>query len=521
MKTQLHINQVDRTNDKNSTLEAFPPRPGKLQCNVALLGIAVAGVLLATQSVTAGEIFVIAMENHNFTQPNPTSSPQQIFGNPAAPYLNSLITSGNPNAAHVSYALNYYNTGTGVHPSEPNYVWNEAGTDFGFHSDADPLAANGNTFYDDSTHLTSQLTANGSTLVFWHHNHTPHLTSQFDAAGVSWKNYQEDVQLSASPTNSASGTNGPVNPCYGTTQFNYAVKHNPMAFFADSALQNVYPLAQLFDDLNDSAVGEYNWITPNQYDDAHSALTGGFTYLGTHYTGDQASIAQGDNFLSQVIPEIMASKAYKDNGAIIIWWDETEGGDTASFTVPEIVISPLAKGNAYASTVPMSHSSDVKTLEEIFGLSLINNPIPANETNNFDGYNNVATVNDLSDLFVAGTIPAAPSLSVTQDGFVLDHHTQHISQTVHITNNGDTPVSAPLFLVLDNLSSNATLLNSDGTTKILAPLDSPYVKVSIGDDDDGNVMRPHETATVILKFLDPSDAAINYGARVLDVTPAP
>ncbi len=99
-----------------------------------------------------------------------------------------------------------------------------------------------------------------------------------NAAGIPWKNYQEDIQLAASPTNSASGTNGPVNPYNGTTQYNYAVKHNPMAFFADTALQNVYPLAQLFEDLNNNTVGRYNWITPDQYNEAHSALNGGFTY---------------------------------------------------------------------------------------------------------------------------------------------------------------------------------------------------------------------------------------------------
>ena len=113
--------------------------------------------------------------------------------------------------------------------------------------------------------------------------------------------------MAASPTNSASGTNGPVNPYNGTTQFNYAVKHNPMAFFTDTATQNVYPLAQFFVDLNNNTVGRYNWITPDQYNEAHSALNGGFTYQGVHYTGDQASIAAADNFLSHVIPQIMAS----------------------------------------------------------------------------------------------------------------------------------------------------------------------------------------------------------------------
>src|ERR1041384_1043003 len=102
-------------------------------------------------------------------------------------------------------------------------------------------------------------------------------------------------------------------------------------------------------------------ITPNQYNDAHSTLSGGFDYNGVHYTGDSANIAQGDNFLAQIIPQIMASKAYQNNGVVIIWWDESEGGDDASRTIPEIIISPLAKGNAYASSVPMHHSSDLKT----------------------------------------------------------------------------------------------------------------------------------------------------------------
>jgi hypothetical protein len=367
------------------------------------------------------------------------------------------------------------------------------------------------------------MTANGATLSFWHRNVSPHLTAQLNRAGIPWKNYQEDVQLSVSPTNSAAGTNGPVNPYYGTTQFNYAVKHNPMAFFSDTAVQNVYPLPQFFLDLNNSGLGQYNWITPNQFNDAHSALTGGFTYQGTLYTGDQASIAQGDNFLATVIPQIMASSAYQDNGVIIIWWDETEGGDGTNRTIPEIVISPLAKGNAYASSVVLNHSSDIKTMEEIFGLPMLNNPIPLNETNNFGGYNNVATVNDLGDLFMPGTIPAPVSVSVTGGGFVQDHHTHHYVQLVQLKNTGTTPVAAPLFLVLDNLSPNATLLNSDGATAILPPLGSPYVKVRIGDgDDDGDdVLRPNQTRTVRLEFLDPGAGAITYDARVLSVIPAP
>jgi hypothetical protein len=435
------------------------------------------------------------MENHNFTQPPTQINPQPILGNPAAPFMNSLITPGNPNAAQVSYATAYFNAGTGVHPSEPNYVWAEAGSDFGVHTDADPDPSNNNV-YD-----------------------VPHLTGQLNAAGIPWKNYQEDVQFAASAIHSASGTSTTfINPYYGTGQFNYAVKHNPMAFFPDTQLQNVYPLAQLFDDLSNNTVGRYNWITPNQFNDAHSALSGGFTYHGTHFIGDQAAIAQGDNFLSIVVPQIMATPAYQNNGVIVIWWDETEGGDDASRTLYEAVISPLAKGNAFASPVVFSHSSDLKTMEEIFGLPIVNNPIPAGETNNFGGFNNVATSNDLSDLFLSGAIPAPASASVTGEGFVFHRNTQTYSQVVHIRNDGTSTIPEPLWLVLDNLSVNATLANPDGTTAVLAPLGNPYVSVPVGGD---GILHPHESKTVHLEFFNPSDDPITYATRVLDVTPAP
>jgi hypothetical protein len=479
--------------------------------NTALLGAALTGVLLTAQAVRAdddqdrgnnrdskqvGDIFVIALENHDFTQPPTITSPQQILGNPAAPFINSLITPGNSNAVQVSYATDYLNAGVGVHPSEPNYVWAEAGSDFGFHSDADPSPANGNTFYDDSLHLTSQL----------------------DFKGIPWRNYQEDVQLSLSPTNSASGTNGPVNPYNGSTQYNYAVKHNPMAFFSDSRARNVYPLAQLFQDLTNHTVGRYNWITPDQYNEAHSSLNGGFTYQGVHYTGDQSSIAAADNFLSIVLPQIMASKAYKNNGVIVLWWDESEGGDSTNITIPEIIISPLAKGNAYASSVPLNHSSDIKTWEAVFGLPSLNNPIPVAETNNAGDYNNVAVVNDLSDLFAPGVIPATPAFFVSLDSYKWDKKTQNVTERLSIRNISSAPAYAPLWLVLDNLSSNATLLNADGTTAVLAPLGDPYVSVPLGGD---GILRPWESKSVVLEFSDPTAAAVTFDTRVLNVTPAP
>jgi hypothetical protein len=360
-------------------------------------------------------VFYIDMENHNATQPSSYTGTQSIYGNPAAPFINSLITPGNPNAAQVSFAPNYYNVGVGIHPSEPNYVWQEGGRNFGVLNDADPYANNGNSNPNLNNNV-KLIAATGNNPA----NLSGLLQAKFGAAG--WKSYQEDMQFTGQvvPTTSASGTFNGKNPYNGSNQYNFATKHDGTLFFtatnggtltgpgpnnsSNSAAGFYAPLQQLTSDLANNTVAKYNLITPDQFNDQHTSLTGGFTdpRNGIHYTGDAANIAQGDYFLSQIVPQIMASQAYKNNGAIVLWWDETEGGDSTQFTLPEIVISPLAKGNAYASPLTFTHSSDLKTLEELFGVF-----DPA--TGRFLGDANTPGTNDLADLFLAGAIAPEPS----------------------------------------------------------------------------------------------------------------
>ena len=136
----------------------------------------------------------------------------------------------------------------------------------------------------------------------------------------------------------------------------------------------------------------------------HSALNTDFTYNGVTYAAgsDEEQIALGDNFLSKIVPEIEASQAYKNNGMIVIWNDETEGdedaGSTAGFEGTEIIISPLAKGNAYTNTTLYTHSSDLKTLQDIFGVA-------DGGAGGYLGASGDAT--SLSDLFKPGAIPGA------------------------------------------------------------------------------------------------------------------
>ena len=314
----------------------------------------------------------------------------------------------------VAYATAYHNvlaTPSGnnpdIHPSEPNYIWAEAGDNFGVLNDNDPFAANGPTNQNTTDHLSTYLTK----------------------AGKTWKSYQEDIDLGTSngqlinvplpqdqwtvPLTSFSGLFGSgLNDFNGSNQFNYAAKHNPQVFFTDTnggndpstsnPLASHYaPLQQFFLDLANNNVPDYTWITPNQYNDMHTALAAGYKGL----TGDPAKILQGDDFLSQVVPVIMASKAYQDHGVIVIWFDESEGTgasgeleDDFNHTIPEIIISSRAHKNVngipYASPLNYTHSSDLRTWQNVFHVGPY--------------LRDAANAVDLSDLFQPGTIPKKP-----------------------------------------------------------------------------------------------------------------
>ena len=340
-------------------------------------------------------VFVVAMENHNWTQPGTVTAAQPIFQNPAAPFINSLVNGTSGISEQVSYANAYINVAPGVHPSEPNYIWAEAGTNFGVVNDDDPYHLPACT--PDTVQTTSL-----------------HLTAYLMKAKESWKSYQEDTDVDAKnvplpqsswvvPLASASGnyTSPGLNEYNYSTQFNYAGKHNPMIYFTDTnggcntttsnpLRLNYAPLQQLALDLQSDSVAQYNWITPNQYNDQHTTLS---TNYGT-LTGDAARIAQGDNFVSRIVPLIMASKAYKDHGAILLWWDESEGGDTAAETLPFIVISKDAhenvSGKPYSNTITYSHSSFLRTMQEIFDV------VP---WEGFSWLGDASNATDLSDLF--------------------------------------------------------------------------------------------------------------------------
>ena len=269
-----------------------------------------------------GHVFVILMENHNWAD---------IKGSASAPYINgTLLPLG-------SRAENYMNP-TGLHPSLPNYLWLEAGTNFGIRNDSGP-----------STN---------------HQSTTNHLVTLLEAAGISWKSYQEDISGTACPVNSTG---------------KYAPKHNPMVYFDDVinsssyCIEHVRPYPELARDLEVDTVPAYSFITPNLCNDMHDSSG----------CASSDSIRNGDAWLAREVPKILGSPAFKRDGVLFITFDEGQGSNDGP--IGFIALSRYAKGGGYSNTIRYTHSSLLRTVQHIFKVTPL--------------LGDAANATDLGDLF--------------------------------------------------------------------------------------------------------------------------
>ncbi len=269
-------------------------------------------------------VFVIMMENNNWSS---------VTGDATATYINGTLV---PTYGHA----NNYKNPPGIHPSLPNYLWLEAGTNFNVTADGDP----------------------GPTNV---QSTTSHLVTQLTTAGVPWKAYAESITAGTCPLTS-SGL--------------FVARHVPMLFFDDTTdnesassptcISHIVPYTNLAADLTANTVARYNFITPNLCDDMHDSL---------ECTFPLDAIEDGDAWLKTNVPPILASQAYKDGGVLFILWDE------GSFSLSDgpvglIVLSPLLKSAGYSNAIAYTHSSTLKTIEEIFSVPLLNDAATASTT---------------------------------------------------------------------------------------------------------------------------------------------
>ena len=212
----------------------------------------------------------------------------------------------------------------------------------------------------------------------------PTIFNQLSSANVSWKAYGQDLGYgdASGPAHSVTTcgapgsdpTNSPVpNPGGANASDQYVAKHFPLPWF-HSIIDNASTMcdskhsASLFDpkvglyaDLQSEATTPaFSWISPNNCSDAHDAvcygnnLSGGWVdpntpYAPLNYTG---GLYAGDLFLEHIIPEIQASPAYKDNGLIIVSFDEGfpaytfTGNSFQNASTPATVAASLAADSA-------------------------------------------------------------------------------------------------------------------------------------------------------------------------------
>jgi len=284
-------------------------------------------------------VFVIAMENHDASQ---------IYGNAAdAPYITGTLVPSFARATAFTDELPL------AIPSEPHYVWMEAGT---------------NVFPDHTFTKNDPPSASNST------SSTAHLSAQIERAptGVTWRTYQQ-------------GLNASTGACPTHADGFYAPKHDPFVFFQDvsgsppaattpGCAAHHRPYDALAGDLAAGDVASYTFITPDLCNDMH----------GARGCPGSNPILAGDAWLKTELPRLI-DYVSRNAGVIFLTWDEGDGSDT----LPFLAIGPGVK-TGYAGSVRYTHSSLIKSVEQILGLPIL----PT-----------VTDANDLSDLFRAGQYP--------------------------------------------------------------------------------------------------------------------
>jgi hypothetical protein len=284
-------------------------------------------------------IFIIPMENE------PSSA---IYGNTTnAPYINTVISQG-------AYATMFQDELPAL-VSEPHYVWMEAGTnqfnDITFTTDANPSAS----------HSTAS---------------TEHLVTQLDTAHISWMSYQQGMLANTCPVSGNS------------TDVAYAPKHDPMIFFQDISgttpssstalcIAHHKPYSAFEADLAAGNVAQYVFITPDLCNDMHGDTS------CTQGTNVNANIKAGDTWLKSELPRIL-DYANAHDGVVFVVWDE---GDNSNL-IPFLAFGPRIKTGP--SGTVYTHSSQLKSVEEILGVPVLST---------------VTSANDFADMFQPGMFP--------------------------------------------------------------------------------------------------------------------
>lgn len=217
------------------------------------------------------------------------------------------------------------------------------------------------------------------------------LPDQLERAGLTWKAYMEDMgddpkRESATCGHVPLGTADDTN--LATPQDQYADKHDPFVYFHsiidDSARCNthVVNLNVLPKDLaRVASTPNYTFITPDLCDDGHDPECA---------DGGEGGPRAVNTFLKKWVPLITGSKAFRQDGLLIITFDESGGGPEGSnaccgeqplpgsrfapgFRGPgggrigAVLLSPFIRPGT-VSNVPYNHYALLRSVEDLFHL---------------------------------------------------------------------------------------------------------------------------------------------------------
>jgi hypothetical protein len=212
------------------------------------------------------------------------------------------------------------------------------------------------------------------------------LVNQLAAQGLTWRGYMEDMKRPCQ--HPAKNAHDPDFRAQGE-HAQYATRHNPFVYFhaiiddAAACGQHVVPLTQLDKDLSSIATTpNFVFITPNLCDDGHDG-SGRFCEGG--------HLISADRFLRAWVPKILAAPAYRQDGMLIITFDEADQQDGSSCCnepsgpnvsqpglagpgdrsggghIGTLIISPYVRPGS-TDARPYDHYSLLRGLEDIFGL---------------------------------------------------------------------------------------------------------------------------------------------------------
>jgi hypothetical protein len=216
---------------------------------------------------------------------------------------------------------------------------------------------------------------------------TPTLMAQLAARHLSWRAYVQGLGVAAHPA-CAHPALGEADPS-AAQPGGYATFRDPFVYFhsvtdVKACQSEVVGLDKLTGDLKGPArTPSFSYIVPDRCHDGNPTPCA---------PGAAAGLATADTFLRQVVPGILASKAYKQAGLLVITVDEApssgELADSSSccaqprFPLPgssgtgaagggqvgALLLSPFVKSGA-TNQEPYNHFSLLRTFEDLFGLA--------------------------------------------------------------------------------------------------------------------------------------------------------